>query len=294
MTEKNNLPFMPEEHNFSNTFKINNNSIESSNEEISPENSTLVDKPGQIYKRPREVREKISKGLKGKPKNYDSWLKGKTGPSHPSYKHGQGTLRDSVKADQAAWKLGVLKNYNYKCIVTGSTTDLAAHHLEAWCICPERRYDITNGVIIRNDIHREFHRQYTSQTTTLDFERFLIEAYGWDKPFPWRQDNHEPSLSVEELKQQQVSAKEAKKTEFLELVASRNHIFVSGEIQNAQSKVIIYCPIHNCEHTTKVTNYKKCRTGLKCCGHQKQVEAATEYERNEKGLFISRDTSTHD
>ena len=31
---------------------------------------------------------KISKAHKGKPKKYTSWLKGKTGPNHPSYKHG--------------------------------------------------------------------------------------------------------------------------------------------------------------------------------------------------------------
>lgn len=34
--------------------------------------------------RPPEVRQKISASLKGKKKNYVSWLKGRTGENHPS------------------------------------------------------------------------------------------------------------------------------------------------------------------------------------------------------------------
>ena len=37
-------------------------------------------------KRPKEVRDKISRAHKGKPKNYPSYLKGLTGEKHPSYK----------------------------------------------------------------------------------------------------------------------------------------------------------------------------------------------------------------
>jgi hypothetical protein len=32
---------------------------------------------------------------------------------------------------------------------------------------------------------------------TEDFERYLIKYYKWDnKQFPWKQEDHEPSLSV--------------------------------------------------------------------------------------------------
>lgn len=62
----------------------------------------LKDVPGKVYKRPREVREKISASLKGKPKTYTSWLKGRTGSNHPAYIHGQGKNREYDSEKHAA------------------------------------------------------------------------------------------------------------------------------------------------------------------------------------------------
>ena len=44
--------------------------------------------------RPADVRKKIGDSHRGKPRNYDTWLKGRKGPDHPSYKHGKGGNRE--------------------------------------------------------------------------------------------------------------------------------------------------------------------------------------------------------
>lgn len=256
------------DNNISDIYSSEKNDKSADNQDL--QEYVLVDEPGRVYKRPREVREKISKSLKGKSKKYTSWLKGRTGPAHPSYIHGKGKSCDYEASKQAAWKEGVLHAYGFKCIVTGATKDLACQHLEAWSICEERRYDFTNGVPIRSDIHKQFHKEYGSSTTTLDFEKFVRDFYSWTNPFPWRQGNHEPSLSVDEIEKKQVLRKEEKKASFKQLLNSRNHTLISGDYQNARSTVVIKCENHGITQTTTFTNYKKCKNGLKCCGQEKQ------------------------
>ena len=64
-------------------------------EKFENEVPTNKKKPHGLKGRPRppEVRAKISKAHKGKPKNYVSYLKGRKGPDHPAYKHGKGGTR---------------------------------------------------------------------------------------------------------------------------------------------------------------------------------------------------------
>ena len=70
-----------------------------------------------------ETRKNISRKLKNKPKNSKSWLLGKTGPNHPSYKHGKGNVRaDGSELELLKqWKKHVLHFYNYQCFLTGVT-----------------------------------------------------------------------------------------------------------------------------------------------------------------------------
>lgn len=54
-----------------------------------------------------------------------------------------------------------MKNlYNKTCVLTGEKKNLACHHLESWNFCVERRFDISNGVLLRKDLHKEFHTIY--------------------------------------------------------------------------------------------------------------------------------------
>jgi hypothetical protein len=222
-----------------------------------------------------ETRVAIALAHQGVKKNYISYLKGLTGEAHPSYKHGQGKNRNYDHQKYSAWIQGVLHKCNYQCIVTGETSELACHHLEAWSVSEAGRYDINNGVALKKEIHNGFHTIYGSKTTTAMFEKYLQEKHNWgDKPFPWRQGNHEPSLSVEQIAEKQLNLRELKYKEFVELCESRNHEVLSGEYINAQSKVNVKCNIHNKTIETTFTNYKKCKTGLRCCGHGAQVQKA--------------------
>lgn len=144
--------------------------------------------------RPKEVCEKISKALKGKPKKNVSWLKGRSGKDHPSFKHGKGNLRASNPEELAKlthWKLAVLRNYSYKCFLTGSTnttkTPLVCHHLESWDQNPNLRFHIPNGVVLERKIHKKFHdplafagraKVYGFGKNTIDqFEHFCFDHY---------------------------------------------------------------------------------------------------------------------
>lgn len=215
----------------------------------------LVDIPGKVYKRPKEVRIAIAKGHLGKKKKYTTWLKGKTGAAHPSYIHGQGKNREYISDKYGAWKAGVLQKYDFKCIITGENNNLVCHHLEAWSICEKGRYEITNGVPLKESLHQDFHKKYGSGTTTTQFEEYLQTEHMWgEKEFPWRQGNHEPSVSVEQIQEKQLSLREQKYSEFLNLCASRYHEVISGEYINAHSKVTVKCNKHNKTHETSFTN----------------------------------------
>jgi hypothetical protein len=122
----------------------------------------------------KDVCEKISKALKGKPKKGVS-LKGRTGKDHPAFKHGKGNVRASNLNELEKlthWRLSVLSNNNYKCFVTGSVntkqTPLICHHLESWDQTPNLRFHIPNGVVLEKKIHKKCHDQYGFGKNTID------------------------------------------------------------------------------------------------------------------------------
>jgi fructose 1,6-bisphosphatase len=61
--------------------------------------------------------------------------------------------------------------------------------------------------------------------------------------------------------------------ELLALIQSRQHelvadvyVLVADVYVNASSSITILCLIHGQTYTTTATNYKRCKTGLPCCG----------------------------
>lgn len=156
-------------------------------------------------KKPRNKRtkEKISKSLKNKPKKYTSWLLGKTGPAHPSYKHGKGNTRASNPNEVVSlktWKQQVFILYEYKCFITNKfntkKTPLVCHHLDSWDIHPNRPYDVNNGVVLQREIHLAFHREFGfGKNTTGQFEKFCHNNFNISV-FPWKKGNQEPSFTI--------------------------------------------------------------------------------------------------
>lgn len=176
--------------------------------------------------------------------------------------------------------------------MTGATDNLHIHHLEAYSVCPERMYDVSNGVPLSVEIHRKFHSIYGTHTTTLMFEKFLVEEYGFVLDnFPWRQGNHEPSASIDDLVLKQQTRKQKAMDDFLMLLESKGHELVSGDYINVNSKVTIYCREHKIVTETTFHNYKRCKNGLKCCGRQQQKDKAKSYVRDRFGVFKSDESS---
>jgi hypothetical protein len=52
-------------------------------------------------------------------------------------------------------------------------------------------------------------------------------------------------------------------------IEANGHEFVEGEYKNRDSKLVIWCPEHNNEHSTTFYNYTRSRTGCPCCGKQR-------------------------
>lgn len=48
----------------------------------------------------------------------------------------------------------------------------------------------------------------------------------------------------------------------------RGHIFIEGEYVNRDSRLIVYCPIHDEIYSTTFGNYNRARTGMPCCGNE--------------------------
>lgn len=52
-----------------------------------------------------------------------------------------------------AWRNKVFQMDGFKCVLTGSTEDLVAHHIRPWAKYPNLRYSVSNGVTLSRRIH---------------------------------------------------------------------------------------------------------------------------------------------
>lgn len=124
-----------------------------------------------------ETKEKIGAKARKRPGS----LTGKTGPEHPRYTGGYG--RDKNKRSNAdyAWINGVKKIYGRACVLTGETESIVVHHLDGWNCYPEKRYDISNGVVLCKKVHKQFHDAYKyGDNTEKQFADFSANQYGID------------------------------------------------------------------------------------------------------------------
>jgi len=206
-----------------------------------------------------------------------------TGKDHGNWIHGMGQTRvDYEGPNYNAWKEGVLINFNFKCFVTGSTSNLECHHLDSWNWSIEGRYDINNGIVITKEIHKLFHKKYgNGNNTGQHFEQFLINEYNIIE-MPWQYGNHDPSLTLQNVKQWRKTKNEEKQVEFIQLVNSRGHELVSDIYENAKSKMSVKCLKHNLIFSVKATYYKKAQIGLSCCSKELQSVTTTKNNRLRK------------
>lgn len=217
----------------------------------------------------------------------------KSGKEHGNYVHGRGKTRDYNSKLYSAWGQGVLQKDDFRCFITGETDSakLECHHLNGWDAFEDQRYSIANEITILREIHTKFHQKFGFGNNTMEqFELFIKDEYNITE-YPWRDADHEPSLTTDQMLEKQKSMEEKSKEGLLALIASRNYQLVdSSEGFFSYSMITVYCPTHSKQHQTKVTNYKKSKTGMLCCGKVLQDEkrvwdhlsSAKELRRKEK------------
>ena len=107
-----------------------------------------------------------------------------SGENSPWWKGGitldSDSLRDS--ADYGRWRRDVYKKDGYRCACCGSTTNLAAHHINNFASCVELRLDIDNGVTLCDACHNpnkygSFHNIYGIKNNNQKQLYEYIEQY---------------------------------------------------------------------------------------------------------------------
>lgn len=109
--------------------------------------------------------------------NNPNWRKNCSVAAKKSYKNGRKTwnygkiinpnLTPEERLDKRElfeykkWIRDVLKRDDYTCQITGKCGGkLSAHHLYSWNKYPEKRYELSNGITICKELHKEFHDIY--------------------------------------------------------------------------------------------------------------------------------------
>ena len=78
-------------------------------------------------------------------------------------------------ADAKDWRNAVFVRDGYMCKICGENTrTLAAHHLDAFEIFPEKRFDVDNGVTLCGVHHTQFHRMFGfGKNTAEQFQEYV-------------------------------------------------------------------------------------------------------------------------
>lgn len=116
--------------------------------------------------RSKEVRDKISKNLKGRylGKKHPNW-----NPELSNEDRVKG--RDYLEYDE--WRFAIYNRDNHKCQVCGKLGKVA-HHLESYSSNPDLRIALDNGVCLCEKCHKEFHSMYGyGNNTRKQFIEFI-------------------------------------------------------------------------------------------------------------------------
>ena len=73
------------------------------------------------------------------------------------------------------WREQVFKRDNYECqICYKKGSSLEAHHKDSWNWCKDRRFDVSNGVVLCGDCHKKLHGTYGyGDNTEAQYEEFM-------------------------------------------------------------------------------------------------------------------------
>ncbi len=119
------------------------------------------------------ILDKLSLSISGS-KNY-SWR------SDLSEKDRIASGRRSNFPGATKWKTFQRRHFNNVCFLTKVSSKTHAHHIYSWERFPNLKTLLWNGVLIAEEIHYAFHRQYSKKRNTFpQFQKFCKENFGLD------------------------------------------------------------------------------------------------------------------
>ena len=142
------------------------------------------------------------------------------------------------------WKQAVLKRGNFLCFITKKPSSkkdpLVCHHLEAWSLNVLFSFDVTNGVCLLRSLHRDFHStRGWNKSTTVDFENYCKEEHKVVH-FPWAYGNHEPSVTLNEMKENQKNLRNIYREKLEKLILKRKHLVLYCIYENVRSPNVLF------------------------------------------------------
>lgn len=105
-----------------------------------------------------------------------------SGENHPLYNPNRDEIQTEGRQhpDYVVWRREVYKRDNWSCQCCNyKGRDINAHHIKSFTRFPELQFDVSNGITLCINCHKEFHHLYgTRKFTSDDLYEFLKEKGG--------------------------------------------------------------------------------------------------------------------
>lgn len=104
--------------------------------------------------------------------------KGHPGKLHPKWIDDRAKLKcKRCQSEERQFYKIVLKERNYTCELTGEHGNkLSVHHMDSVHLFPEKCFDKNNVIVIKKEIHLDFHKKYGYSYSTNDkWNKYLLE-----------------------------------------------------------------------------------------------------------------------
>lgn len=105
--------------------------------------------------------------------------KARVGVNHPNWNpeiSQEDRMNSRNTHEIAKWRRAVYERDGYRCVICSKDRGFNAHHLDGYHWCKEGRFDVSNGVTLCEEHHKDFHKQYGRKNNTRkQFMEFLEE-----------------------------------------------------------------------------------------------------------------------